>query len=55
MKNNVLIPLIVDRNWRRTERVVLDGKGMEEKEVGAGKERRRRMGRKDYGNKTSER
>jgi hypothetical protein len=31
MKNNMLIPLTVDRNWQRTERIVLDGKGMEEK------------------------
>jgi len=31
MKNNMLIPLTVDRNWQRTERSVLDGKGTEEK------------------------
>jgi len=31
MKNNVLIPVTVDQNWQRTERIVLDGKGMEEK------------------------
>jgi hypothetical protein len=31
MTNTVLIPVIVDRNWQRTERRVLDGKGMDEK------------------------
>jgi hypothetical protein len=29
MKNNALISLTVERDWQRTERVVLDGKGME--------------------------